>query len=121
MKTSSAKIILCALGACAALGANATGMGADSARITNGGTGFIGVTQSYESRQAYAVEGRQARLPAGEATTMINGRPNQNPEAPGMGMAMGGAPTQFMGNSGAMRAETGVRANSRNPSWGTPD
>lgn len=117
MKTNSAKLILCALGAFAALGANAMGTAADSGRITNGGTGFIGVTESYGQPKAMVAQS-QMRLPSGEASTFVNGRPNANPEAPGT--AMGGVQTQAMGNTG-MSAQTGVRASARNPSWGTPD
>lgn len=117
MKSSCAKLILCTFGACAALGANAAGMGAESGRITNGGTGFIGVTDSYGQPKALVAQS-QMRLPSGEASTLVNGRPNQNPEAPGA-MA-GGVQTQAMGNAG-MSPQTGVRADARNPSWGTPD
>jgi hypothetical protein len=117
MKSSCAKLILCALGACAALGASAAGMGADNARITNGGTGFIGVTESYGQPGTVAAGSRRG-MPAGEASTWVNGRPNENPEAPGM--ATGGVQTQSMGNTG-MSPQTGVPAGARHPSWGTPD
>jgi len=116
MNTSTARRILLALGACAALGAQAA-MPADTGRITNGGTGFIGVTESYGQPATVAV-GSRTGMPAGEASTWVNGRPNQNPEAPGM--ASGGTQGQSMGNTGAMGPQ-GVRGNARNPSWGTPD
>ncbi len=118
MKTTSAKFLLSVAGVCAALGANAAGMGADSGRITNGGTGFIGVTESY-GQPGTVVAGSRMGMPAGEASTWVNGRPNQNPEAPGV--RMGGVPAQAMGNAPAGGTRTDLRANSRNPSWGTPD
>jgi hypothetical protein len=83
-------------------------------RITNGGTGFIGVTESANTGWRPASADRMAALPAGEASTWVNGRPNANPEAP---MAGSRAP-----DTRAMGASADPRANAaRNPSWGTPD
>lgn len=95
------------------------------APITNGGTGYIGLTDSAgqprtsQSRPWMASTQTTMRVPgsAGEASTMVNGRPNANPDAPGAD-SMGSASPDLrtMGNSGG--AMTGP---SHNPAWGTPD
>lgn len=119
---TSAKFLLSAVAACAALSAHAGGMNtADSTRITNGGTGFIGVTESYGQPKAQwsTADARGITSRAGEATTFVNGRPNQNPEAPGM--AMGAQDTRAMGASAAMAGDATVAPAWRHRSWGTPD
>ncbi len=89
----------------------------DSSRITNGGTGFIGVTESAgQPRMAQQF----ASMRAGEATTMVNGQPNVNTEAPAWGSAMQPSATRSMGASGGMTLDPRAVA-ARNPSWGTPD
>jgi hypothetical protein len=111
MKTT-AKLILCAFAGCAAVSAQATD---GSSRITNGGTGFIGVTQSYGQPNAVVAASRIS-LPAGEASTFVNGRPNQNPEAPSMAMAASTG-TNVMG----ARAMPAASERSAHRGWGTPD
>jgi len=121
-------LILCATLACCAAGAYAgTAVNAADARISNGGTGFIGVTESIgKPRQPVVVFwGASATssipLGAGEASTFVNGRPNEDPNAYGIGMTgvrtMGELRT--MGGSGdaAMARDSA----SRHPAWGTPD
>ncbi len=68
--------------------------------ITNGGTGYIGFTESVG----------QARMPmrytsmGGEATTMINGQPNVNPEATMANSAGARAAMRTMGGSAGGQA-----------------
>ena len=88
----------------------------DGWHITNGGTGFIGVTQS--AGQPRAMQ-RVAGMPAGEATTMIDGRPNANPDAPGWTAAPRDAQRTMGNSSGSAMDARSIAA--RNPSWGTPD
>jgi hypothetical protein len=122
MKTSSQLIAIAAtallsFGAQAAMPVNA----ADLPRISNGGTGFIGVTESagmaQDSRSAYVrpAAGGNTWVPAqaGEASTMVNGVPNQQQAAAG-----NGADLRTMGAAPANSYSTGAAA--MNPSWGTP-
>jgi hypothetical protein len=118
MKTISCLLISCAT-AFVAVSANAGSAASmtDGSHITNGGTGFIGVTQSAgQPRMAQ----RFAAMPAGEATTMVNGQPNANPDAPAWNAEAQRTAERSMGNSAAMKMDTRAAA-ARNPAWGTPD
>ena len=118
MNTLPKLLVTCAA-AFLAFGANAgsTASMTDGSRITNGGTGFIGVTQSAgQPRMAQHF----ASMRAGEATTMVNGQPNVNTEAPARGSAVQPTTTRAMGNSAGMKVDARAAA-ARNPSWGTPD
>ncbi|MES3000738.1 MAG: hypothetical protein V4787_08600 [Pseudomonadota bacterium] len=94
--------------------------GQDAYHQTNGGTGYIGLTESagqartMNTDKVWTASSQMVnRTPtaAGEASTMVNGRPNVNPDAPGSDSTSMRAPrTQSMGNAAA-----------RNPAWGTPD
>jgi hypothetical protein len=105
---------------CLAWGFSAqAGTMADEARITNGGTGFMGVTQSVgQPRPMGRVYGA---MPAGEASTMVNGQPNVDPNAPLAGSARMTYEQRTMGAAGAMPSYSTGPAAARNPSWGTPD
>ena len=121
----------CALGLALAANAGTAMNGDDTSRITNGGSGFIGVTQSVGQPRrvetamwmpsAQSVERYPTR--AGEASTMVNGRPNANPDAPALGaMAARTNELQSMGNrAGMSAASTAMTGAARNPAWGTPD
>ena len=98
--------------------------GDDTSRISNGGTGFVGVTQSagqartMDQRMWTASNQWSSRTPiaAGEASTSVNGQPNGNPDAPTRdSMVSAKSDLRAMGNSGS------TKASARNPSWGTPD
>jgi hypothetical protein len=118
MNTTSRLLITCAT-AFVALSANAGSAASmtDGSRITNGGTGFIGVTQSAgQPRMAQ----RFASMPAGEATTMVNGQPNANPDAPTWSAEVQRTAERSMGNSAGVRMDARAAA-ARNPAWGTPD
>jgi hypothetical protein len=83
----------------------------DVPRISNGGTGFIGVTASAPMARSSALGYKSASM--GEAGTS-NGQPNVNPEAP-----MASASTRVMGNSGMQHR--GSTQQARDAAWGTPD
>jgi hypothetical protein len=101
MKT---KHILCTAATLLALsaGANAGVRAVDVPHITNGGTGYIGLTQSANQPQAVAMATRwhgsadatsSIPLRAGEASTMVDGRPNQIVQpTQSMGAAAGNEP-----------------------------
>lgn len=123
---TTAKLLIssCALGLTLAATAGTAMNGDDTSRITNGGTGFIGVTESVgqprtmNTRMWTASNQWTSRTPigAGEASTFVNGQPNQNPDAPSRdSMSTARADLRAMGNSGSTNAAA------RNPSWGTPD
>src|SRR6478609_2717670 len=85
--------------------------GQDGYHYSNGGTGYIGLTASAGQPR---MNMDRTSMAAGEATTLINGRPNQNPEAPMPGsMTAKRAPQAW--------AQTQAMGNARNPAWGTPD
>jgi hypothetical protein len=94
--------------------------GQDAYHQTNGGTGYIGLTESagqpraMNAKKEWTASSQMANrtpMAAGEATTMVNGQPNVNPDAPASNsMAMHASRTQSMGNAAA-----------RNPARGTPD
>ncbi|MEO5672412.1 MAG: hypothetical protein ABIR26_17125 [Ramlibacter sp.] len=117
MKTSSQLLIAsCAMGLAMAASAGTAMNGDDTSRITNGGTGYIGLTQSAGQPRPMPMK-FVAALPSGEASTLVGGRPNTNPDAPAWtAMAPRTAELQSMGNIGSARS-----AAARNPSWGTPD
>lgn len=124
-------LILCATLACGAAAAHAGTQvrAADLPRISNGGTGFSGVTESVGMAAHRPVTAQwnanttSIPLRAGEATTMVNGRPNANPDAP---MAHGGGTAgermqpalRAMGGSGGAMADRPAGAHR---GWGTPD
>lgn len=122
MKTSR-QLILCAafgftsLAAHAAMPVNA----ADLPRISNGGTGFIGLTASAGNpRQAYMpTQAADSGVPlqAGEASTMVDGVPNRH-IASGMvrSAAVEGAARDELRTMG----QRGAPAAAIHPSWGTP-
>lgn len=114
MKTSTQLLIgSCALGLALAASAGTALNGDDTSRISNGGTGYIGLTQSAGQPRAMGVK-HVAAVPSGEASTMVGALPNANPDA---GARTGMTPRlQTMGNAGSPRD-----AAARNPSWGTPD
>lgn len=110
-----------------AAGAGTAVHASQSVPITNGGTGYIGLTESAgQPRVAAAstwVASRDAvsRIPnrAGEASTMVNGRPNQDPDAPARdSMGAGKAELRSMGNAGM--SHSGM-AGAQHRLWGTPD
>lgn len=120
-------LMLCATLACCAAAAQASTLkAADVPRITNGGTGFIGVTESAGMpAQPVAVRlgaSGTSAIPvrAGEASTIVKGQPNVDPNTP---MGMSGDHIKFdaraMGNSaGGFMADFPANAH---PGWGTPD
>jgi hypothetical protein len=127
MKRFSNLMLGATLACCAAAAQAATTLkAADLPRITNGGTGFIGVTES-DGMPPQPVDVRLSAsgtsaipLRAGEATTIVKGQPNVDPNAP---MGMTGNHMKFdaraMGmNGGATMAEFPANAH---PGWGTPD
>src|SRR6185369_2618638 len=71
------------LACCAAAAQAGTRFTAADARITNGGTGFVGLTESAGmARQPVHVRwsaDTSPILPAGEASTFVKGRPNVDP------------------------------------------
>lgn len=123
-------LILCAALACGAVAAQAGThvRAADLPRISNGGTGFIGVTDPAGMPHRPVTAQWNAGttsipLRAGEASTMVDGRPNANPDAPMAGArGMADAPMQHalrtMGSSGAAMADRPAGAHR---GWGTPD
>ena len=91
----------------------------DVPRISNGGTGFIGVTQSAAAPEVMTYADRTVQRVSsmsGEATTMVNGQPNVNPEAP----MTGSAPAADVRSMGAARMASGAPG-TRGMLWGTPD
>jgi hypothetical protein len=136
MKRFSNFVLSATLGCCAAAAQAGTPIkAADLPQITNGGTGFIGVTES-AGMPRQPVDWRSGAngmkftpLPAGEASTFVNGQPNVDPYAPGRGMdrmaktgdRMRGDDARAMGsNRDAAAARAGFPANA-SPLWGTPD
>ena len=132
MRLSIRSKLCAAAGACAlAFAAQAASplRAADVPRIPEGGTGFIGVTDSAGTawRPDQRLAGTAAvtsgvPVGAGEASTWVRGQPNRDPNAPGMGPAatrttMGGAPAP----SSEQRAARPGGRSAMNPSWGTPD
>jgi len=117
MKTST-QLILSAAAACFSIGVHAAMPvnAADLPRISNGGTGFIGLTDSAGTqRQAYMhSRTTTSSVPnqAGEASTMVNGVPNQTVATDGSVMAAR-PDLRTIGQSGTAAAAA-------NPSWGTP-
>ncbi|MEO7391896.1 MAG: hypothetical protein ABIU58_06955 [Ramlibacter sp.] len=120
-------ITTCALGlALAATAGTSMGGSADS-KITNGGTGFIGVTESAgqprvaEMKMWMTAAQSVSAIPtaAGEASTMVNGNPNGNPDAPAYGSARS-SELRAMGNAAATYGPISG-ASAHNPAWGTPD
>jgi hypothetical protein len=128
MKRSIHLMLSATLACCAAAAQAGTSLkAADLPRISNGGTGFIGVTESVGMKRPpadvqWSASGSSAiPLRAGEATTFVNGRPNDNPNAPAAG-AMAGDHMQgqlrVMGGSGGTMSDFPAHAHR---SWGTPD
>ena len=131
-------LMLSATLACCAAAAQAGSAikSADLPAITNGGTGFIGVTESagmpgqrYDVRWS-ASDTSSIPLQAGEASTLVKGRPNVDPNAPGMGTnRMGAAGTVGTPTYGELRTMGGSPVGTgvagapvgAHPSWGTPD
>lgn len=117
---TSLRFILGSAAALALASAHATAP-ADAARITNGGTGYIGLTASAGSpRQAVAMADTTMALPSGEASTMVQGRPNAHP------IAERSAPMASAVDAQAAPASTAVMgaapaARMQHPMWGTPD
>lgn len=100
------------------LGAQAQTSAPESGPRTIGGTSYSGSTDSASPT------GRTRRnspdyLPAGEASTFINGQPNVNPDLPAWTPRP--TATQTMGGPGmSYDARTGS-AMKPHPLWGTPD
>jgi hypothetical protein len=91
----------------------------DSDRITNGGTGHIGITQSI-GQPMPAPMARMTSVPAGEATTLVDGQPNVNPDTVGWTPArMDDA--RRMGAPAARSMPGSMPATKGHPTWGTPD
>ena len=110
--------IVCAAALTASLSAQAGVRAVDVPRISNGGTGFIGATESANVPRTRFVPTRDfgiSRIPAqaGEASTMINGQPNGNPDQVWVA-ATAASTTQVMGASSEWSARS-------HPLWGTPD
>jgi hypothetical protein len=127
--TRFSNLMLSATLACCAAAAQAgTGFTAAEARISNGGTGFIGVTESAGMPLHARLSARDSILPAGEASTLVNGRPNVDPYAPGTGTERMASTTRApmtgelrtMGGSRVVTGVAGAPAGSHS-SWGTPD
>ena len=119
----SATLVCCAAAAQAATTLKA----ADVPYITNGGTGFIGVTESAGMKRqpvdlrASANGMKFTPLPAGEASTIVNGLPNVDPNV-----------AALMHDGSAAQPQTRTMGGSRSTSmndvpahahrgWGTPD
>lgn len=117
---SFSKLLLGASFATLAIASHAASVQAvDIPRISNGGTGFIGVTQSAGMPEVRTYADRTVQRyssMSGEATTMVNGQPNVNPEAPMAGSARQ-ADVRSMG--AAPRADSAP--SNRSILWGTPD
>lgn len=117
MKTPN-RLILAAAAAFFSIGVHAAKPvnAADLPRISNAGTGFIGLTESAGTpRQAYMhSRSTTSSVPnqAGEASTMVDGVPNQIMATE----ANGNAPRQDLRTMG----QSGSAAAAVHPSWGTP-
>lgn len=102
---------------------------ADLPRITNGGTGYIGLTESAGTARRPAMPAERSAMrdsgvpiAAGEASTTVNGQPNRDPND----AALRTPSTQAMGASRAPAMEQLDTMPDRRPawwhrSWGTPD
>ena len=110
-----------------AANAAATMPGQDGYHYSNGGTGYIGLTESAGQPRAMghdkmwtAQSDMVSRTPsaAGEASTMVDGQPNQNPDAPMADSTMGKRAPQAWAQ---VRSQTQSMGSARNPAWGTPD
>ena len=111
---------LCAAALLASAAHATTLRAADLPRITNGGTGFIGVTDSAGSDWRPAPAARIAAITssipvtAGEASTVVNGQPNRDPQDPALRattmrmQAMGAAASPF--SQGSLPAAVQVPA-----------
>jgi len=130
MNTTSRLFLSTAAGFLLLANAHAGVMAVDVPRITNGSTGVIGVTESVGQPRRAEAYGRWSHngtsaIPsgAGEASTMVNGRPNQDPNAAALA-AHGGmnADTRTMGASASTRAEISrsAPASYTMPAMGTP-
>ena len=128
MKRFSTIALFAAIACCAAAAQAGTLKSADIPPITNGGTGFIGVTQSFGMpAQPFNVRWNATAttpipLQAGEASTFVQGQPNANPDAPGVNPAAAAGDhvtgnLRTMGNAGSM-SDFPPGAH---PQWGTPD
>jgi hypothetical protein len=102
----SSRFTLCAAAVLVASTAQATTIrAADLPRISNGGTGYIGLTESagtgWRPEPAARTMAMSSSIPvsAGEASTMVNGQPNRDPQDPALRAtatrAMGAAPMAF--------------------------
>lgn len=127
----SSHLMLCAAASVFALSAHAATplRASEVPKISNGGTGFIGITESagtawQPEKQLRATAAATSSVPigAGEASTIVNGQPNRDPSAP----SVGADSTKTMGGSAAPRTERDSRTGPRGSSathllWGTPD
>ena len=127
MKRSTHLMLSASLACCAAaVQAGTTIKAADLPRISNGSTGFIGVTESVGMKRPpadvqWSASGSSAiPLRAGEATTFVHGRPNENPDVPAGGMAGDRMQGQLrvMGSGGGTMSDFPANAHR---GWGTPD
>jgi hypothetical protein len=129
MNTSS-KLILGIGTACLAVAAHAQ-VSPYPAPSTGGDTGATGTTGAIESapqprKPARAMSRRSepniSRYPGSEASTMVNGQPNGNPDAPNLGTA-GSIPSeaQTMGGAADVPPQQGSATRNQHRSWGTPD
>lgn len=111
----------CVLAACIAAPSMAAVRADEVPRISNGSTGFIGLTASagMATSSVDRPATRSAALPAGEASTVVQGQPNRDPAA--VAITSGVAGTRAMGNSGAVPMQQPVTAQRKSPVWGTPD
>lgn len=125
-------LILCATLACCAAAAQAgiTFKAAELPRISNGGTGFVGVTESAGMpRQPVRVQwtaSSTSAVPthAGEASTFVDGRPNAEPNAPMGADAMAATGDRMHGELRAMGSGGGAMSDfpaGSHRGWGTPD
>jgi hypothetical protein len=103
-------VIAGALALAASANASTTTM-SDTARITNGGTGYVGLTQSVAEPHSRWARGSNYGIPnsAGEASTMVDGRPNVDINAPkSVATRMRPADLRAMGSSHSMAGEADV-------------
>lgn len=116
--------------AIALLAAAPLGASAQQARVTEGSTGVIGVTDSAGTPRQHAARMRSTTpatsgtpITAGEASTVVRGQPNVDPFAPGNSVAP--PDTRTMGASGVpAERRAGMRSGASawpHPMWGTPD
>jgi hypothetical protein len=131
MTRFSSLMLSATLACCAAAAQAGTTSAPADARITNGGTGFIGLTESAGMpRQPFQVRwaaDTSPIVPAGEASTLVKGRPNVDPFAPGMGTYQMDAAhppmtpeLRTLGNSRVVMGVAGAPAGAHQ-AWGTPD